>query len=149
MKTENSQQRIRHPYRSLPVDEWSEADQQAWKEARRPGVRLKRGGRASHFAEASLNDFTNRYGAYLGFLQRKGVLNLNALAAAQVTRSNVNAYIVELKERKVSSVTIWNCVYKLRRVSQLLDPKRDFGWLTRIENEAALWSWRLSQSSTG
>jgi hypothetical protein len=55
-----------------------------------------------------------------------------------VTRSNVNAYVVELKERKVSSVTSWNCIYKLRRASQLLDPKRDFGWLIKIENEAAL-----------
>jgi len=101
-------------------------------------VRLKPGGRASHFAEASLKDFTTRYGAFLGSLQRRGVLNPKAGAAAQVTRPNVDAYIVELKARKVSSVTIWNCIYKLRRASQLLDPKRDFGWLIEIENEAAL-----------
>jgi site-specific recombinase XerD len=107
-------------------------------EAYRPGLRLKPGGRASHFAEASLKDFTNRYGAFLGSLQRRGVLNLKAKAAAQVTRPNVKAYIAELKERKVLSLTIWNCIYKLRRVSQLLDPKRNFGWLIKIENEAAL-----------
>ena len=103
-----------------------------------PALRLKPGGRASHFAEASLKDFTSRYGAYLGFLQRRGVLNPKAAAAAQVTRSNVNAYIVELKGRKVSSVTIWNCIYKLRRMSQLLNPKLDFGWLIEIESESAL-----------
>jgi integrase len=101
-------------------------------------VRLKPGGTASHFAEASLKDFTARYGAYLGFLQRRGVLNLSAPVAGQVTRSNVNAYMVELKDRNVSSVTIWNCIYKLRRAAQLLNPKRAFGWLIRIENEAAL-----------
>jgi len=128
----------RRPYRSLPVHEWPEADRKAWEEACRPGIRLKPGGGASHFAEASLKDFINRYGAYLGFVQRRGVLNAKAAAAAQVTRSNVNAYIAELKERKLSSVTIWNCIYKLRRASQLLDPKRDFRWLIEMENEAAV-----------
>jgi len=128
----------RHPSRSLPVHEWPRADRKAWEEACRPGIRLKPGGGASHFAEASRKDFINRYGAYLGFVQRRGVLNAKAAAAAQVTRSNVNAYIAELKERKLSSVTIWNCIYKLRRASQLLDPKRDFRWLIEMENEAAL-----------
>ena len=127
-----------HQYPSLPFHEWPKADRKVFEEACRPGLRLKPGGRASHFAEASLKDFTNRYGAYLGSLQRRGVLDPKAGAAAQVTSPNVRAYIVELKARKVSSVTIWNCIYKLRRVSQLLDPKRDFGWLIEIENEAAL-----------
>ena len=76
MKPGKSRQRGQHPFRSLPVHEWSKADRQAWEEARRPGVRLKPGGRASHFAEASFKDFTTRYGAYLGSLQRRGVLNL-------------------------------------------------------------------------
>jgi site-specific recombinase XerD len=133
----NSRQRT-HPHQSLPIHEWPSADRKAWEEASRPGVRLKPGGRASHFAEASLKDFTTRYGAYLGSLQRRGGLNLKAEPAAQVTRPNVEVYIAELKERKVSSVTIWNCIYKLRRASQILDPKRDFGWLIRIESEAAL-----------
>ena len=138
MRSDDSRQQNQHPYRSLPVHEWPEADRKAFEDACRPGLRLKPGGRASHFAEASLKDFINRYGAYLGSLQRRGVLNPKAAAAAQVTRPNVKAYVVELKARKVSSVTIWNCIYKLRRASQLLDPKRDFGWLIEIENEAAL-----------
>ncbi len=138
MKPGNSRQRKPHPYRSLPLHEWPEADRKVFEEACRPGLRLKPGGRASHFAEASLKDFTIRYGAYLGSLQRRGILNPKAAAAAQVTRPNVKAYVAELKGRKVSSVTIWNCIYKLRRASQLLDPKRDFGWLIEVENEAAL-----------
>src|SRR5215472_18632693 len=100
-------QRNGHQHRSLPIHEWPDSVRNAWEEARRPGVRLKPGGRASHFAEASLKDFTARYGAYLGFLQRRRVLNLEAGTAAQVTRPNVKAYVAELKER-VSSVTTWN-----------------------------------------
>ena len=132
-----SRHQKQHQYRSLPIDEWPEADRAAWQEACHPGVRLKPGGRASHFAEASLRDFTNRYGAYLGFLQRNGKLDLNAAAAAQVTRSTVKAYEAELKAR-VSSVTAWNCIYKLRRASQLLNPSIDFAWLIEIESRLAL-----------
>jgi ABC-type uncharacterized transport system substrate-binding protein len=85
----NPRQRKEHQYRSLPIQEWPDSDRKAWEKASRPGVRLRPGGSASHFAEASLKDFTSRYGAYLGFLQRSGKLNLKAaVAAAQVTRSN-------------------------------------------------------------
>lgn len=133
----NPRQRNGHQYRSLPIQEWPDSDRKVWEEACRPGVRLKPGGRASHFAEASLKDFTTRYGAYLGFLQRRGAFTLKAIAAAQVTRRNVKAYVTELKGR-VSSVTTWNCIYKLRRASQLLNPKIDFAWLAEIEQELAL-----------
>ena len=133
----NSRRRPPHPYRSLPVREWPTADQKALEEACRPGLRLKPGGRASHFAEASIKDFITRYGAYLGSLQRRGKLNLKASAATQVTRSSVKAYIAELNAR-VSSVTTWNCIYKLRRAAQLLNPKMNFSWLIEIEQELAL-----------
>jgi site-specific recombinase XerD len=133
----NPRQRHGHQYRSLPLEEWPESDRRAWVEACRPGIRLKSGGRASHFAEATLKDFAARYGAYLGFLQRRRVLNLEAGTAAQVTRPNVKAYVAELKER-VSSVTTWNCIYKLRRTAQLLNPKIDFSWLLEAERELAL-----------
>ena len=137
MTPSKARQRKPHPYRSLPVAEWPQADRREWEKACRPAVRLEPGGRASHFAEASLKDFAGRYGAYLGSLQRRGVLNLKAAAAAQVTRCNVKAYIGELKAR-VSSVTIWNCIYKLRRASQLLSPKIDFAWLIEVEQQLAL-----------
>ena len=35
------------------------------------------------------------------------------------------------------SVTVWNCVYKLRRASELMAPANDFGWLSEIEKEIA------------
>lgn len=62
---------------------------------------------------------------------------MKAGAAAQVTRGNVKAYVAELKTR-VSSVTTWNCVYKLRRSAQLLNPTIDFAWLLEKESELAL-----------
>src|SRR5438309_1672103 len=99
--------------RSLPPSEWPVADRKAWEEAGRPGLRFRKGGAASRYAEVSREDFARRYGAFLGFLQRSGLLDHSARPAAQVTPENIELYVGELKKR-VRSVTIWNCIYKLR-----------------------------------
>src|ERR1700704_4877660 len=110
--------------RSLPVHEWPDADRRAWEGACRPGVRLKPGGSASYLAPVSREDFARRYGAFLGFLQRHGRLDRDAAASAQVTLPNVETYITDLTAR-VRSVTVYNCIYKLRRAAQLLAPTVD------------------------
>jgi integrase len=125
-----------HP-RSLLVHEWSDADQRAWQDACRPGSRLKPGGAASYLALVSRDDFANRYGAFLEFLQRNGRLERDVTAAAQVTLPNIEAYIANLTVR-VRSVTVYNCIYKLRRASELLAPTVDFSWLAEIQKDLAL-----------
>jgi integrase len=123
--------------RSLPVSEWPDAHRRAWEEACRAGSRLKPGGAASYLAQVSRDDFARRYGAFLGFLQRTGQLEPGLAAAAQVTPSNVEAYITDLKAR-VRSVTVYNCIYKLRRAAELLAPSVEFTWLVEIEKDLAL-----------
>jgi len=123
--------------RSLPVSEWPDADRRAWEEACRPGSRLKPGGAASHLAEVSRDDFARRYGAFLDFLQRTNRLEYHAGATTQVTLPNVESYIADLKVR-VRSVTVYNCIYKLRRAAELLAPIADFSWLAEIEKDLAL-----------
>ena len=119
---------------TLQISEWSEADRRAWEDACRPSVRLKKGGSASHLAQVSQDDIARRYGRYLGFLKRIGRLNLNAPAASQVTPENVEAYVADFAG-KISSVTAWNCIYKLRRAAQLLSSKTNFTWLIEIERD--------------
>jgi hypothetical protein len=41
----------------LPFAEWSASHQQAWENARRPSIRLKKGGAGSHLAPESLDDY--------------------------------------------------------------------------------------------
>jgi integrase len=123
--------------RSLLMSEWPPSHRRAWEEECRPGLRLRRGGAASHYAEVSRDDFARRYGAFLDFLQRDGCLDYSAAPAAQVTPANVERYIAELNGR-VRSVTVWNCIYKLRMAARLLDPKADFAWLSEIEQDLAL-----------
>jgi integrase len=123
--------------RSLPIDEWPQADRYAWEEACQPPSRFKRGGAASHLATVSRDDFANRYGAFLGFLQRTGRLLRDTEAAAHVTSGNVQAYLEDLNDR-VRSVTVHNCIYKLRRAAELLTQSGDFRWLAEIEKDLAL-----------
>jgi site-specific recombinase XerD len=123
--------------RSLPLSEWPVADQQAWNDAFRPGSRLIRGGAGSYLAQVSRQDFAQRYGAFLGFLQRADQLRHDMPPAAQVTSTNLEAYISELDTR-VRSVTVWNNIYKLRRAAELLSPTTDFSWLAEIEKDLAL-----------
>jgi len=123
--------------RSLLVHEWPDADRRAWEDAGRPGSRLKPGGAASYLASVSRDDFARRYGAFLGFLQRTAGLERNASAAAQVSSPNVEAYMADLTVR-VRSVTVYNCIYKLRRAAELLAPTVDFSWLAEIEKDLAL-----------
>jgi hypothetical protein len=124
--------------RTLYIPEWPEADRLAWQKACRPTYRLKKGGSASHLAPVSQEEIARRYGLFLGFLKLSGRLEPNAAAAAQVTPGNVEAYMEDITGRKLSSVTAWNCIYKLRRAAQLLSPGTDFDWLAETEKDLAL-----------
>src|SRR5262249_16420791 len=53
------------------------------------------------------------------------------------TSGNVQAYLADLN-RRVRSVTVHNCIYKLRRAAELLVSSADFKWLAEIEKDLAL-----------
>jgi integrase len=120
--------------RSLPVELWPAADRAAWEAACKPGVRLKGGGAASHMRRVSQNILAQRYGLFLDFVSRSKRLVQASEAAGHVTSELVEPYVDELKKR-VSSVTLYGSIQKLRRITQLMAPKRDVGWLIEIERE--------------
>src|SRR5262249_39586111 len=97
-------------------------------------VRLTRGGAASHLRTITQNDLTRRYGYFLDFLSRSGRLDTRAKAGAHVSSENVDSFADELKSR-VSSVTVYGSIQKLRRVTQLIAPERDITWLMEIERD--------------
>jgi integrase len=66
-----------------------------------------------------------------------GLLRLDAPAAANVTRDNVEAYLAELKDR-VSSVTIHASVGQLRRAAQYMNPGSDLSWLSETGKDLAV-----------
>jgi len=122
---------------SLPIEQWPAADRAAWTVACRPAERLKPGGAACHMKPVTRNDLVRRYGAFLGHVKRSNGFESGAEAAVYVTSVRVEGYVEELKSR-VSSVTVYGSIYKLRRMAQLLAPGRDFTWLTEVEKDLAL-----------
>ena len=123
--------------RSVPLNQWPEADRSAWAAACRPAERLRRGGAASHLKDVTRRDLVRRYGYFLDYVQRSEGIDRNAGAAAYVTPDRVERFIAELQAR-VSSVTVYGSIYKLRRMAQLLAPGQVFTWLADIEKDLAL-----------
>ena len=110
------------------------ADRTAWAAACRPGMRLTRGGAASHLRAVTQNDLAKRYGYFLDFVSRSRRLDRGAKAGAHVTLENVEQYVEELKKR-VRSVTVYGSIQKLRRITQLIAPEYELAWLLEIERE--------------
>src|SRR4051794_30721652 len=103
----------KHP-RSIPVDQWPDTDRRRWDDACRPGSLLKSGGDASRLGQRTRDRIAWCYGAFLGFLHHSCRLDGNAEAPAQVTPSNVEAYIAELTD-DVGSVTVTGYIGGLHR----------------------------------
>ena len=123
--------------RSLPIEFWPEADRKAWMSACQPSQRLKRGGAGSHLKPITLSDLERRYGYFLDFINRRGLLDPNKAAGGHVTPENVDTYLEELTVR-VGSVTVQGSICKLRRACELVDPTCDMSWLADIEKDLAL-----------
>ncbi len=122
--------------RSLPLEQWPAADRAAWEAACAPGVRLRRGGAASHLAPITRDDLARRYGYFLDYLERMGRLNMEAAAGSQITPQSVEGFVEELKPW-VSSVTLAQTLYKVRRAGELIAPGRPLGWLKEMGNDLA------------
>jgi integrase len=134
MKTTKTTMNKKGTVRSLKVAEWPAADRLAWEEACRPSIRLARGGLASHLKPVTRDDLAKRYGLFLDYVYRSRGLEAGAQAACSVLPEYVSGYIAELKGR-VSSVTCYGNIYKLRRMAELLAPDEDFAWLRELEQE--------------
>ena len=122
---------------SLPFEFWPKADRDAWTEACRPPARLKRGGAAGHLKAVTRETHADTYAHFLGFLERHGLLQHEAPAAANVTASNIEAYLGELKGR-MNSTTIHASMWRLRRISRYMVPGLALEWLAEIAKDLAL-----------
>jgi hypothetical protein len=123
--------------RLLPLDLWPEADRKAWAAACRPAARLRPGGRAGHLRPVTRDSHAEHYSYFLGFLDRRGLLERNQPAAANVTAQNIAAYIDHIKGH-IASTTLYSSICRIRRTAQYMVPDRDFAWLAEIDKELKL-----------
>src|SRR5262249_22535070 len=117
--------------KALALPAWPKADRQAWQAAQDIAGVLDEGGTASHLSALTRKDLTRRYAYFLSFLVHRGMLDLQAPAAASVTEENILLYLRYLEPR-VSLVTLAQSLYKIARVAHCLAPGRNWRWLRRI-----------------
>lgn len=119
-------------YSTLPLVEWPKADREGWQAACQPAHRLKAGGLASSMASSSQRSHMRCYGYLMDFCKRTGRLMEDGQAASRIVPTVIEAFLEELKDR-VGSVAQHIYISRIRRVTEILDPSRDFGWLRLIE----------------
>ena len=122
---------------ALPLDGWPQEERKAWNVASQPPTRLRPGGRAGHLRPVTREDHAQQYGYYLGFLDRNGLLELDGPPASNVTATKVHAYLAKLKTR-LSSMTVFTRICRLRRAAQYMAPAHDLTWLAEIGKDLAL-----------
>jgi hypothetical protein len=123
--------------KSLPLADWPTADREAWRQAREPHVRLRRGGAAAHMKPVTQADLERRYGYLLDHLARRHLLDQTAPAAAHVTEEALRGFLGEIKAIW-RPVTQAQSIYKLRRMAEILSPRTNFAWPRETENDLAL-----------
>ena len=108
-----------------------------------PGTRLAGLRRASGAGARPAISSRSRATTLLGATAPFWVFSTGAACSDQTDRlrecdgRHIGAYIAELKDR-VSSVTVYGSISKLRRAAQFIAPGRDFTWLADIEKDLAL-----------
>ena len=117
--------------KALPIPDWPKTDREAWTAAQQTAGVLDDGGVAGHLSAQTRRDLTRRYAYFLSFLAIQGRLEHHGAAAASVTQQNILDYVHYLEPR-VSSVTLAQSLYKIRRVAGCLAPGRDWRWLKRL-----------------
>jgi len=126
-------QRRRDPpsQKPMPLSDWPSLDREAWTAAQQTAGVLEDGGLASHLSAHTREDLTRRYAYFLSFLATQGRLDPQGAAASLVTPENIIDYVHYLEPR-VSSVTLAQSIYKIRRVAGCLNPGGDWRWLRRV-----------------
>src|SRR4051812_17586981 len=81
--------------RGLKVDDWPLLDRRAWEEAQRAGGPLDDSGLAARWSEATRRKVVGTYGRYLGWLERRGLLDRTGSAVTLVTLPQVDAHLRE------------------------------------------------------
>lgn len=121
----------------LPVDEWPEADREAFKAAYEPGdVFDETAGPGAHLAEGTRRKIGTGYRRWLGFLKANYPDELSMAPAARITPERVRAFIDSLSvETRSTSVAI--AVDDLCYAARLIAPTGDWAWLRSLKSRLA------------
>ena len=120
----------------LSVEQWPEADAQAWLIALEPPVDpFSECSAASSWSEPSRVKTAKGYGRWLHWVSETG-LGLDERPADRVTPQKARAYVTDLR-RLNSDSTVLCRIQELYDAIRVIAPDRDWAWLRRAQNRAA------------
>jgi len=121
----------------LPLEEWPEADHEAFQVAYEPGdVFDGTGGPGAHLAEGTRRLIRTAYRRWLGFLKEHYPDDLLKPPTERITPERVRAFIEHLSaEIRPTSVAI--AVDNLYYAARLIAPTRDWRWLASLKSRLA------------
>ena len=118
--------------RGLKIEDWPAADRTLWHAALVHGGPLDDPGHAAHWSAATRKKVSGSYGRYLGWLQRRGRLDLIASAPTLLNEGWVGAYLTDPAQPVLSS-TVLNRAADLRLFANAVLPNLDWRWLVQLE----------------
>lgn len=121
----------------LPLEEWPEADHEAFRVAYEPGdVFDGTGGPGAYLAEGTRRLIRTAYRRWLGFLKEYYPDDLLKPPTERITPERVRAFIEHLSaEIRPTSVAI--AVDNLYYAARLIAPTRDWRWLASLKSRLA------------
>ncbi len=110
----------------IPMADWPERHQVAWKTAFNTGGLFSKPSKASGWRIASINKTQKGYGIWLSHREAKGSRSDEALGASApedlVTQDTVSAYIDDIRAIGSSSMTVYNHIQELYDAIRILTP---------------------------
>jgi integrase len=126
-------QKLKH----LPLDQWPEADHEAFRVAYEPGdVFDETSGPGAHLAEGTRKLIRTAYRRWLGLLKEWYPSDLPKPPADRITPGRVRDLIDHLSA-EIRSTSVANVVDNLCYAARLIAPDRDWRWLASIKRRLA------------
>jgi len=125
------------PRRSIPFDQWPDADRSLWLAIIAEGDLLDGRGPGTNWAPTSKNNARKAYGYWLHWLKGTEGLGSPAHPLDRITPDRIKAYVEHLQQR-TASLTTFSYILDLLRFVKPANPSRDWSWLSRIR--CRLWA---------
>jgi integrase len=121
----------------LPLDQWPDADIQAFEAAYAPGdIFDETNGPGAHLAEGTRRFIEITYRRWLGFLNENHRPDLRLDPSTRITPIRVRAYIEQIGT-EVRSTTVATGVGGLHYAARLIAPNENWDWLKAIRSRLA------------
>jgi integrase/recombinase XerD len=125
----------------LPVDQWPEADREAFRAAYEPGdVFDETAGPGAHLAEGTRVMIRTTYRCWLGFLKVSCLDDFSLPPAERITPERVRAFIDHLSGGNRATSIALN-VAQLCTAARLIAPTYNWDWLRALKSRLASRAW--------